>query len=209
MKLTKPLLLSVLLLTGCASSLLKSNEPAPTIYSLRPTSDLQAIEAPAKFTAKIIEIQRPALPPGFDTAQIGMYLADGRQINYFTGAKWPSPLDDTLQEFTNQTARLMLPSLIVTYPGQSIETNYRLQIRVNDFEPIYTDGPNQPPQLVASLTFNLLAMPDEKLLTSFTVEQKKTADGNSLGSITDGLQGLLQSVEQQAFTTIAGHVFKK
>lgn len=194
-----------LLLSGCASNFLTSSEPPTTIFSLRPAQDIQPIST-AKTTSRILEVQRPSLPPGFDTARIGMYLESGRRLDYYSGAKWPSALDETLQEFTSQTARKILPNVIVAAPGQSIETDYRLQIRVNDFQPVYKNGPDQVPLLMASVSFTLLAMPEEKIVTSFTIEQQEVAQANNLSLITAGLEHLLQSVEQKAFETVSGHL---
>lgn len=199
--------LAVLLLSGCASKLLQSNEPAASIYSLHEGRNIAAASVPANALTKIIEIQRPALPPGFDTARIGMYLENGRRIDYYSGARWASPLDEVLQEFTIQTARKTLPRAIVAAPGQSIDFDYRLQIKVNEFQPVYAAGPDQPPILMAGMTFTLLTMPDEKIVTSFTIDQQEVAQSNTLTHITAGLEHLLQSVEAQAFETIARRIF--
>lgn len=202
-KLIPAAILSVLLLSGC-STILKSNEPAPTIFSLRPSSQIQPIAT--KGVSKIIEVQRPSLPPGFDTARIAMYLENGRRLDYYAGAKWAAPLDETLQEFSSQTARRVLPNMIVSSPGQSIDTNYRLQIRVNDFQPVYVRGADHAPLLVASVSFALVAMPEERIVTSFTIENQEVAQANNLSLITAGLEHLLQSVEEKAFQTISGHL---
>lgn len=190
------------LLSGC-TSLLKSDQPAPDTYALRAANNIEPLSQ--KSVSKVIEIQRPILPPGFDTARIGMYLENGRRLDYYAGAKWPAPLDETLQEFTVQTARKTWPSMIMVSPGQSIDTDYRMQIKVNDFQPVYQSGPQAAPLLVASISFTLLEMPSERIVTSFTVDQQEAAQANSLGLITAGLEHLLQSVEAQAFTTMSSH----
>jgi len=200
-------LLAVMLLGGCATNFLKSDEPAPVIFSLR-AANTEMPQPQIKTVSKVLEVQRPSLPPGFDTARIAMYLEDGRRLDYYAGAKWAAPLDETLQEFTSQTARRALSNVIIASPGQSIDIDYRLKLKVNDFEPIYRNGPNEPPLLLASITFTLLALPNDIILTSFTVEQQMTASSNNLGVIADGLQGLLQSIEAKAFETIAARIIK-
>jgi len=197
-------LTGALLLSGC-SSFLKSDDPLPTMFSLRPSVDLQPVEEQQK-VSRILEIQRPTLPPGFDTARISMYLENGHLLDYYANAKWVAPLDEILQEFTSQTARKMLPNAIIAAPGQSIESNYRLQIRVNDFEPVYSEGPDQAPLLVASLSFTLLKMPEERIVSNFTIEQQEPAQANNLTMVTAGLEHLLQSVTAQGLTTVSAHL---
>ncbi len=201
-----PVLLSVFLLGGCASTFLKSDEPPIAIYSLRPANNVETLSAGDKSVSKVIEVQRPSLPPGFDTARIGMYLENGRRLDYYAGAKWPTALDETLQEFTSQNARKTFPNLIVVNPGTGVDANYLLQVKVNDFQPVYKAGPDGVPLLIASLSFTLLTLPEENIVTSFTIEQQAEAQANNLGAITAGLENLLQSVERKAFETIAGHI---
>lgn len=200
---------TALMLTGCASQILQSNEPVARIYSLREAKDIAPIALSGKAVSKTLEIQRPVLPPGFDTARIGMYLENGRRLDYYSGARWASPLDEVLQEFTVQTARKMLPQAIVAAPGQAIDSDFRLQIKINEFQPVYAVNPDQTPLLVAGITFTLLAMPNEKILTSFTIDQSIPAKANTLGSVTEGLEYLLQSVEAKAFETLAARMFPR
>jgi ABC-type uncharacterized transport system auxiliary subunit len=156
----------------------------------------------------VLEVQRPSLPPGFDTARMAMYLEQGRRLDYYAGAKWAAPLDEMVQEFTNQTARRALPNMIVAAPGQSIDVDYRLQMKINDLQPVYAAGPDQAPVLTGSVTFTLLALPNEKIITSFTVDQNENAPSNNLGAITAGLQDILQSIEGKAFETLSTRIGK-
>ncbi|PZP56816.1 MAG: hypothetical protein DI586_02370 [Micavibrio aeruginosavorus] len=203
MKKLIPAIFGVLLLSGCASTFLQSNEAPVAIYSLRPMNEVQTLDAGKQGVAKVLEVQRPALPPGFDTARIGMYLENGRRLDYYASAKWPTSLDETLQEFTAQNARKTFPGLIVITPGSGVDAQYLLQTKVNDFQPVYAMGPQAAPLLVASISFTLLSLPEENIVTSFTVEQQVQAQANNLGVITAGLETLLQSVERKAFETIA------
>ena len=196
----------VALLGGC-SSILQSSEPTPTIYSLRAVgSQANVATDHSRKTATIIEVQRPSLPPGFDSARIAMYLGGGRRLDYYSGAKWASPLDEVLQDFTNQSVRKTFTHVIVAAPGQAIDSSYRLQTAINDFEPVYASGPDSPPVLTASITFTLLAMPEERIVTSFTVEKQAQSQDNTMSSIMAGLESLLQSVEGRAFETLAPYL---
>lgn len=203
-----PALLSVLVLSGCASLLTSNSEPQ-AIYSLKEARDITALNSSTSGLSHVLEIQRPVLPPGFDTARIAMYLENGRRMDYYADAKWASPLDEVLQEFTLQTARKTFPQAIVAVSGQALDADYRLQIKVNEFQPVYSGVAETAPLIVASLSFTLLAMPEERIVTSFTIEQQEAAQANTLGSITAGLERLLQSVEARAFETISGRISGK
>lgn len=204
MKKIIPALLSVILLSGC-SSFLTSNEKPQAIYSLKEAREISPIKS-ADAPALVLEIQRPVLPPGFDTSRIAMYLENGRRMDYYAAAKWASPLDEVIQEFTVQTARKTFVNSVVAASGQALEADYRLQTKVNEFQPVYANGPEAAPLLVASVSFTLLAMPEERIATSFTIDQQVPAHMNTLGSITAGLEYLLQSVEAQAFETISNRM---
>ena len=200
-----PIIAASLLLLGGCSSILKSDAPAPSIYALRAAPDLAAIDGTSQLS-HVIEIQRPILPPGFDTARMAMYLENGRRLDYYSGAQWAAPLDEAMREFTTQTVRKTLSNVIVSEPGQSTGVEYRLQMRVNDFQPVYALGPNQPPRLYASITFTLFKMPEETILTNFTIEQQDAVQKNSLGFIASGLEHMLQSVEAQALQTVSEYI---
>ncbi len=197
---------SSVLLSGCASSFFKSDDKPQAIYSLRASPAIEPLQARKKTTTKILEIQRPVMPPGFDTARMGMYLEGGRRLEYYANARWASPLDEVIQEFTLQTARKTMPDSIAALPGQSLAADYRLQMKVNDFQPVYAGGPSDAPRLNASFSFTLLSMKDGRIVTSFTIEQQEPAQANTLGAVTAGLERLLQAVETKAFATLAPYI---
>lgn len=203
-KLVPVIAIAALLLSGC-TSFLRSDQPVAGIYALRAAPDLTAIDG-GKQVSRVVEIQRPILPPGFDTARIAMYLEGGRRLDYYSAAQWTAPLDETLQEFTTQTIRKTLSNVIIAEPGQSSGVEYLLQMRVNDFQPVYAGVANQTPQLIASISFTLVKMPEQKILTNFTIEQQDNVLSNNLGLITSGLERMLQSVEGKALETLSAHI---
>lgn len=200
MKRTVFALCAVLIVTGCsASSLLVSQEPQQTIYTLRPVAE-QA--APSDALARIVEIPHPSVPPGMERNRIALHFDHGQKLDYYAGALWAAPFEDILQNFTRRTASQILPYVVAVTPGQNLEAQYRLQIKVNDFQPIYGTDMKAAPLLLASLEFTLVSLPQDKIVSSFTLSQQMPTDSNRLDVIVAGLESMLQTIENEAFEKI-------
>lgn len=192
--------LMLLPLAGCAGDLLKSTEPQSTIYTLRPVEP--AGDVPNDVLARTLEISTPSVPPGMEQDRIALFLDDGTKIDYYAGAKWSSSLDHIIQEFTRRSASAVLPYVVAVTPEQSIPPDYRLQIKINEFQPVYAAKSTEAPLLKASLEFTLVRMPTDQIVTNFTLSKGQLAHENGLDSITLGLEDLLQEIEREAFHKI-------
>lgn len=194
----KILLLSFALsLSGCSTaSFLKSTEPQQTTYSLRSAAPLPDAQTGP---ARILEIAKPSVPPGFDTDRIALYTEEGHKLDYYSAAKWPDTLDSVLQDFTRRTATNVLPYVVTVTSEQSVQAEYRLQTKVNEFQPVYGSGTSSAPQLDVSVEFTLIKLPQEEIVGSFTLSKTATATSNRLDAITAGLEKMLQEIEGQAF----------
>jgi len=184
-------------LGGCAG--LQSDAPPDAIYSLRPAAATGEIETGP---VKILEIAPPAVPPGMDRDRIALYTNDGQRLDYFASAVWSSDLGDVLQNFTRRSAMTILPYVVAVTPDQSIAPNYRLQVKLNEFEPVYQGNLDQIPNLKVEAEFTLVALPHETMISSFTLSRNGAAQDNRLDSITAGLEGMLQDIEHEAFLKI-------
>ncbi len=202
MKTRKALLAALMLLplAGCAGDLLKSTEPQQTIYTLRPIEQGDAV--PNDVLARTLEISAPSVPPGMEQDRIALFLDDGTKIDYYAGAKWSSSLDHIVQEFTRRSAGAVLPYIVAVTPDQSIPADYRLQIKINEFQPVYAAKSTEAPLLKANLEFTLVRLPTDQIVTSFTLSKGQLAHENGLDSITLGLEDLLQEIEREAFAKI-------
>ncbi len=194
-------LLAALALSGCSTGdLLTSKEPQQTIYSLRPAPVVDA--PPSDAAIRIMEIAHPFLPPGMDRDRIALYLNDGQKLDYFAAARWSGTMAEVLQNSTRRTASAALPYVIAVMPEDNVDAAYRLQMKVNEFQPVYGTDSGENPMIVAEIEFTLLALPSDRVLTSFTLLRRGRANENRLDVITAGLEKMLQEIEQDAFIRI-------
>ncbi len=191
----------MLALTGCSTSnLLQSTEPQQTIYTLRP---VEPTGESSDVLARVLEISVPSVPPGMEQNRIALFLDDGQKLDYYAGARWSSSLDHIVQEFTRRTAGATLPYIVAVTPDQGIEADYRLQIKINEFQPVYSKGAsNSAPFLKASVEFTLIRLPSDQIVSSFTLSRNVEAQENRLDVITLGLESLLREIERDAFAKI-------
>lgn len=190
--------LTLALLLGGCSTMLVSKEPQQTIYSLRPALEEQS-DIPQTKLARVIEIPRPSVPPGMERNRIALYMNDGQKLDYFASALWAAPLEDVLQNFTRRTATSVLPYVVAVTPDQNLDANYRLQIKVNEFQPVYGGNIDVAPLLKANIEFTLISMPADKIVSSFTLSQQRQLENNRLDLIVAGLESMLQDIEREAF----------
>ena len=191
---------AMLSLTGCFS--LTSSKIPPTTYALHPAPySGQAEGAPA--TVVVITVPEPALPAGFETDKIALYLQNGRRLDYYSGARWPGFLDEVLQDIIVETGKLAIPGVIFDDGDIRLPARYKLAVSVSDFSPVYQNGPEDLPLLKAAMTFTLIKMPDNIVITRFTKRSEQLAAANTLTAITTGLEALLQAILAESFYDIA------
>jgi uncharacterized lipoprotein YmbA len=190
-------LFALFLLTACGS--FKSTEPQQMLYTLRPAP---ATEAPAIGQRVVVEVVRPTVPPGFDRDRIALYLNGGNRLDYFAGSRWSSTLDELIQTFTVRTASNLYPNVVANASEQNVSAQYRLQMKVNEFQPVYQGTATSNPRLVTNIEFTLIDLPEETILTSFTMGREGTATSNRLETITVGLEKMLQEIERDAFARL-------
>ncbi len=189
-----------LVLSACSTSqFLTSSEPPQTIYSLRP---VQASGEGSPSPARIVEIAAVTVPPGMDRDRIALYLDQGSKLDYYAAARWSAPLDTLLQEFTRRTASATLPYVVAVTSDQGIPAEYKLQMKINEFQPVYTGDQTSAPMLKISAEFTLIRLPDDMIVSNFTLSKQEAAQDNRLDAITLGLERLLQEVERDAFLKI-------
>lgn len=185
------------LLPACSTSeLLKSTEPQQTIYTLRPVASSGQGSAA---TARVVEIAAPSLPPGMESDRYVLFLDDGQKLDYFAAARWSAGLDQILQDVTRRSASAVQPYIVATTPGQGVDPDYRLQLKVNEFQPVYGADSMAAPTLKVSIEFTLVSVAEDKIVSSFTLTRHDAASENRLDVITLGLEHMLQEIEREAF----------
>jgi ABC-type uncharacterized transport system auxiliary subunit len=192
--------LSLLALTGCSTAgILKSNEPQQTTYTLRPLTNSIAETGPVR----IVEIPKPEVPPGFGRDRIALYIQNGQKLDYYASARWAAGLDEVLEEFTRRSLTTSLPYVVTVTPAQSLDANFRLEVKVNEFEPVYSGEFSAPPILRANIEYTLIRLPEEILTTSFTLSHTQPASSARLDIIIEDLETMLKSNQEEAFRKLA------
>ncbi len=186
--------IAITVLNGCAG--LTSKNMPPVTYTLRADEENNNVDAKA---SGILLVTTPQMPAGLDTEQIALYMDEGRRLDYYAGAKWPTTLDDVIQDVIVQTGRHQLPEMIINTPDMNIPSDYKLSVKINNFAPVYRGGPDGIPLLKISMTFTVLQLPGENVLAGFTLEDEQIATSNNISAVTMGLEELLQKKLLQAY----------
>lgn len=184
-------------LAGCGN-ITKSKAPPISVYTLH-------AEKPQKrASSAAVIVQEPEMPAGFDTARIALHMSGGRRMDFYADAAWPDALNKVLQDFIIQSARFSAVT-----PDSGVNAPYALQVKVNDFQPVYADTAQGVAEVRVSLTFRLIDRSSEKLLRDFTLSEKTPASANTITAITGDLEMLLRKVTAAGLSRIAKEVSVK
>lgn len=184
-------------LAGCGS-ITKSKAPPVSVYTLH-------AEKPEKrASSAAVIVQEPEMPAGFDTARIALHMSGGRRMDFYADAAWPDALNKVMQDFIIQSARFSAVT-----PDSGVNAPYSLQVKVNDFQPVYADTAQGVAEIRVSLTFRLIDRSSEKLLRDFTLSEKMPASANTITAITGDLETLLRKITSSGLARISKDVTVK
>lgn len=188
-----------LLLTACASpsKFLTSTAPAQTTYTLRPVAEVSPAENIG--AARIVEIAKPLLPPGFETDRIALLTQGGQKLDYFAAAKWPDIFDNVVQDTVRRSARNVLPYIVAVTPEQAMDPDYRLQTKINEFQPVYGSDIASAPDLHVSVEFTLVKLPENRIVSSFILMRTTPSESNRLNAIAGAMERMFQDILAEAF----------
>ncbi len=190
-----------LALTGCLA--LTSEKPPALTYRVNPLPETRQQQMVG--SSMVLAIREPVVPPGFETDRIALYMAGGRRFDYYADARWPTHLEDMLQETILRSAQAAWPDTVVTSAEAHTAATYRLETDVIDFEPVYGDGPDGIPLLRVKIRFTLLSTENE-VRADFTLGNETTTSANTLTAVTEGLEALLHGIIIQAFARLEPHL---
>jgi ABC-type uncharacterized transport system auxiliary subunit len=176
-----------------------------TIYTLHDTAG----DAPAraqKGGRAVLAVARPELPAGFETDRIALYFEKDHRLDYYADAKWSAPLDGLLQDYIIERAKRKLPGIAVGSGDLTASAQYRLGLKVVDFQPVYPDTADKPPRLDVSILVTVLSLPGEKVKKQFAVKKSAPASANRLTIVTNELRGLLQSATDETLEKAAPYI---
>ena len=193
------LLLAVTGLSGCLA--FTSSEMPPSTYTIH-YQGVSGGPVPLTGARSVLKIDEPDMPVGLETDRIALFLNNGRQLDYYAGAKWPEPLDHVLQDAIVQAGHQVLPQMTIDSEEINLPGDYRLAVKVSAFAPVYAGAATSLPRLKAAMIFTLIRLPEQAVMTSFTLTREADAPSNDLTAITGGLENLLQAMLTEAYGTI-------
>ena len=188
-------------MTACISVNL-GDPPPPTVFTLQ-TSDAQLKTRPMQMRGSaVVVVTKPEMPPALATDRIALFFEQDRRIDYYADAKWSGKLDDVVQEVLISRAQQRLPMTVVGTQSRALG-DYRLSVKITNLEPVYKAAADAPPRLDVEMTVTVIALPQERVRTQFTVKKSAQASENRLTPITAELGTLLQSVIDEALARAA------
>jgi ABC-type uncharacterized transport system auxiliary subunit len=201
-------IVAALAISGCISvggSSASKNDPPTSTYTLHAASSGKPDSAGPKGAAVIV-VPTPEVPTGFDTEKIALYFEQGRQLDYYANAQWSGRLDELLRDFIVQTARHEFPGKTVGTTDLSNSPRYKLVVKILDFQPVYSGGPDGVPRLDVAMTMTLIELPGGKVKANASAKKSAQASANRMTIVTKELEGLLQAATHQALHEIAPYV---
>ena len=178
-RLTSFIWLTVLLaLTGCA--LMEKPAEPPQLYILPPPVAQKAQTTPPKPVT--VKVALPEVAAGLDTPRIAV-REPGYKLSYIARASWPEPLPAMLQ--ARLVDGLEKSGIVkgVSSDAASVQSNYILQMDVQEFNAVKGDDPTAPAHIRVRYRALLLATDSHTLVTSIPAEEEITASANTMEAI--------------------------
>mgnify|MGYP006429740895 CR=1 FL=1 len=182
---------SLCLVAACSpSSLLTSNAPAETIYTLTPKSyaDTQKPDNPG-----LLEINPVRVAPHLETDRI-LIKKDGRELDYYAGAKWASRTGDMVYGFLQRSLENRFGPVVVSSDDTRLHPDNVLQIEVRDFQAEYTGSTEIPPKIKVTLNAYILNRDSREQNDHMQFTKTIKAADNTLAAVTFGFEKAMRRV---------------
>lgn len=183
------------LLSACSLSL-ESKEPTSSTYYLEPEISTYSDTQDAH-----IFVQSVVVAPGLDSKRIALRIRPNRQSYYAVG-DWPGLLSEYLKfQITNDLSlsRITESASVFTRPNTR---NYKLMIRVLDFQAEYEGSTESIPEIVIRLEVALVRSRNQEVLVHQWYEQRSTAEENRMGSIVGEMDSAFNAVLKELIQDI-------
>ena len=174
-----------ILCAGCAG--LHSNQVAPQVYTLEPTSApaTPATSVGAVAGSATVRVLRPLAAPGLDTDRIAL-VREVQRLDYYAASRWPAALPDLLQSLAIDAVRAAGRFRAVQPDATAFAADDVLQIEIRRCQAEYAaDG-----SLVVhvQLLATLGRQNDRTLLASFTAESSRSVGANRMQAVVAAFQ---------------------
>lgn len=143
----------ILPLSGC-STVLQSDTPPASIYRIEAKYGQEPIMLDLQSTTVMI-VTEPNMPAGLSGKDMILHYDDGRRQDRYAGALWADDLSSLIQQFVTNQARRTFPNLVLDTPRSGLSAQYKLNVDVLDFQPVYTEQASGIPSLITRMRFTL------------------------------------------------------
>jgi ABC-type uncharacterized transport system auxiliary subunit len=179
----RAIVLPVICLAACTSSLFQSKAAPPSIYVLSAAVGSPGTGAPAGEIPVDLAVLKPKVRVGLETDRIAVLYPD-RRLDYFADARWSGPLADVLQDLAVQEFHSRAHLRTVSGDASVFESAYWLEIVVTDFQAEYASASTAPTVRVHFLA-RIGSSGDRRILGQFEANTQQPAAANRLTAIVD------------------------
>lgn len=168
------ILLAFMLFAGCTMS---SSEPIPQTYRLTPTVN-PVNETPMAH----IKLGNIETSPGLDDSRIILHVLPYR-IDHYAAARWPIRLPEYLDAVILEGLSLSQTAQSISQGSLSGLPNYKLQIRVLDFQTEYKTSVQDTPDMHIRMELTLQRSRGQRIILHDWYESRITSTDNNMTAI--------------------------
>jgi len=173
----------VLLLTGCAGSLLESNADVPDTYRLAG----EVLPDRGGRLPLALGVARPGAAPALDTNRVAVSQPDSR-FDYFLGLRWSEPAPQMLQQ---QLVRALAADgrfeAVVAAPSR-VPADLLLDVELRRFEAVYA-AVGSAPEVRVEMQVSLIDPRQARRMASFVAAGSVTAEANQQAAVIAAFEG--------------------
>lgn len=182
-------------LGGCAGLLPQVNEPIP-LYTL--TAVRQFGQSLPKVAWQLV-VGTPIASADLDTTRIAL-TRDPGVVEYFAKGAWADNAPVLLQTKLIESFEASGGIVAVGRDAAGLRPDYVLQSELRDFQAEYDGG--DVPTVHLRLVAKLVRMPDRRIVTFVTIEQRIPAAGASLNQIVDSFDRAASEAFEQVVVKV-------
>ena len=196
--------LACLMLAACS---LRPDQPQPTTYTLAPERQPeQALTDKPDTTGAKIAIARVKAAPDLQSRRI-LIKRPGGITDYYADSRWNLAPAKLVSDVIEEALTARFGSRIMPHRQAGNAADYKLQLRLRDFQAEYTESTNIPPVVRVAVTADMhtTEADDEVSRKRFDVTQK--ADANTMRDVRVAFEKALHRVTDKiAATLIREHI---
>ncbi|WP_085883559.1 ABC-type transport auxiliary lipoprotein family protein [Oceanibacterium hippocampi] len=189
----------LLLLGGCAGSLLPGSGPAPNLYTLTPKSTFR--DDLPKVDWQLV-VEEPLAAGGLDNVKIAL-RPNQTEFKYFADARWTDRAPRMIQMLIVESFENSGRIVAVGRQSVGLRSDYNLRSDLREFQAEYFDDDN--PVIRVRLNVKMIRQPRQEIIASETFEGSVRSEGRDMQSIVlafdDALGTVLRRVVEWGLLT--------